>query len=206
MLLYHVQLELRVLLCDLSLQIAEASFVYFISISFMDQNHSVTSGPVEYFQVCADWELVQSRQNIQTPGAAHQERARFNGCSCSIHQQGAIGFHRQVSHAMRCEVILKIESQLQVHLRSLTWAGWRRRVRRVSRGRRSVSAGPGAPLSPPSPACQARCPPSPETPAPGPGRRAPPGRSLTRSSSVPGWRCGGQSSANESSHRQEIRL
>lgn len=60
-----------------------------------------------------------------------------------------------------------------------------RKVRRASRGRRSVSAGPGAPLSPPGPACRARCPPSPGTPTPGLGRRAPLGRSPRRSSSVP---------------------
>lgn len=138
---------------------------------------------------------MQSRQNIQTPAAAHQHTrpARFNSCSCSNHQQGAIGFHGYISRAVRREVILMTGSQLRVHFPPLTWAGWRRRVRRVrraSRGRRSVSAGPGAPLSPPGPACQARCPPSPGTPAPGPGRRAPPGRSPTRSSSVPERRSG----------------
>lgn len=78
-----------------------------------------------------------------------------------------------------------------------TWARWRRWLRTGSRGRRSVAAAPGAPRSPPGLACRGRCPPSPWRPAPGPGCRAPPGRSPSRSSGAPagggrGGRGGGQ--------------
>ena len=68
----------------------------------------------------------------------------------------------------------------------LTWLRLRRWGRTGSRGRWTVSAGPGAPQSPPGPACRERCPPSPWQQAPGPGCRAPPGRSPSRSSGAPG--------------------
>lgn len=68
----------------------------------------------------------------------------------------------------------------------LTWTWLRRWAKTGSTGRRTVSAGPGAPRSPPGRACRGRCPPSPWRPAPGPGRRAPPERSPSHSSGAPG--------------------